>query len=176
MTKVAFDTYTEHTNASLARVFWLSRVTEGKAGAVIVAKIRECLPALALEYKTTRGLHVPVDRCEITEFSKFFVDTLAVMVEPKQQEVFYKPPRLDHNGKPIQQKGQLAVENVDKTKSMAAKPIRKEGRLAKVQIAKSITDVGKVLPRIPVVISDKIKSQYIKRVYDPNSHSMSVKK
>ena len=169
----------------------MSRVTEGKAGAVIVAKIRECLPALALEYKTTRGLHVPVDRCEITEFSKFFVDTLAVMVEPKQQEVFYKPPRLDHNGKPIQQKGQLAVENVDKTKSMAAKPIRKEGRLAKVQIAKSITDVGKhikqkeivaktdvgkVLPRIPVVIGDKIKALYIKRVYDPNSHSMSVKK
>ena len=37
-------------------------------------------------------------------------------------------------------------------------------------------DVGKVLPRIPVVIGDKIKSLYIKRAYDPKSHSMSVKK
>ena len=126
---------------------------------------------------------------------------------------------LDHNGKPIQQRGQSAVETVDKTKSMVAKPIskegrsamvqiakpkldggnksisakpvRKEGRLAKVQLVKSITDVGKhikqkdivakmdvgkVLPRIPVVIGDKIKSLYIKRAYDPKSHSMSVKK
>ena len=155
----------------------------------MVDKIKECLPALTLEYKTTRGLHVPNDRCELTEFSNFVVDILADMVEPK--DAFYKPPRLDHNGKPIQQRGQLAVENVDKTKSMAAKPIRKEGRLAKVQIAKSITDVGKhikqkeivaktdvgkVLPRIPVVIGDKIKSLYIKRVHDPNSHSKSVKK
>ena len=59
----------------------------------------------------------------------------------------------------------------------SAKPVRKEGRLAKVQVAKS-PDVGeavkqnvvvarkdarKVLPRIPVVISGKIKSKHIKK-------------
>jgi hypothetical protein len=196
VTKVAFDTYTEHTNASLSKILWSSKVTEGKAGAGIVDKIKQCLPALTLEYKTSRGLHGPDDR-EITDFGAYILDTLAVMVEPKQKEIFYEPPRLDHTGRPIQPKNQLAVDPVDKVKFMAERPlkegrsgmahiakpklyagnksmlaklVRKEGRLAKVQVAES-PDVGKVikqrmglakedarkvLPRIPVVI--KIKS------------------
>jgi hypothetical protein len=181
VTKVAFATYTEHTSASLSKILWSSKVTEGKAGAGIVNKIKQCLPALTLEYKTSRGLHGPDDR-EITDFGEYILDTLAVMVEPKQKEIFYEPPRLDHTGKPIQPKNQLAVDPVDKVKSMAEKPLkhnakpkfhagnRKEGRLANVQVAES-PDVGKVikqrmglakedarkvLPRVPVVI--KIKS------------------
>jgi hypothetical protein len=182
VTKVAFATYTEHTSASLSKILWSTKVNEGKAGADIVNKIKQCLPALTLEYKTSRGLHRPGDQ-EITEFGEYILDTLAVMVEPKQKEIFYEPPRLDHTGKLIQPKNQLAVDPVDKVKSMAEKPLkhnakpkvdsitRKEGRPGNVSVAKSpgvgkvkqkmglaTEDAKKVIPRVPVVI--KIKSSH----------------
>ena len=41
--KVSFDRFTEQANASLAKVLWSSKVTEGRAGSVVVSKIKECL-------------------------------------------------------------------------------------------------------------------------------------
>ena len=177
VTKVAFETYTEHTNASLAKILWSAKVNDDKAGAGIVNKIKQCLPALTLEYKASRGLQRPVD-AEVTGFGEYILDTLAVMVEPKHKETFYQPSRLDHTGKPIQPKNQFTV---DKVKSMAEKPSkrnakpkddsmrRKEGGPGNASVAKS-PDAEKVkqkmglakedsdnVSRVPVVI--KIKSR-----------------
>ena len=97
------DRFTEQTNASLAKVFCLSKVTEGKSGSVIVSKMKECLPSLVLKYKTSKSLEIPADSCDVKEFADFLVNTLGEMVAPVTEEAFYKPQRLYHNGKPIKQ-------------------------------------------------------------------------
>ena len=44
--KVSFYRFTNQANAGLAKVFWLSKVTDGRAGSVIVSKMKECLLSL----------------------------------------------------------------------------------------------------------------------------------
>ena len=50
------------------------------------------------------------------EFAEFFVNTLGEMVAPATEEAFYKPQRLDHNGKPIKQDSKVAKVDAKKVK------------------------------------------------------------
>ena len=73
-----FDRFTEQTNASLAKVFWLSKVTKGKAGSVIVSKMKECLPSLIHEFKSSKGLEIPANTCDVTVFADFLLNTQGI--------------------------------------------------------------------------------------------------
>ena len=114
--KVSFDRFTDQTNAGLAKVFWSSKVTDERAGSLIVSKMKECLPSLVLQCKTGRGFEIPATSCYVKEFAEFFVNTLGEMVAPATEEAFYKPQRLDHNGKPIKQESKVAKVDAKKVK------------------------------------------------------------
>ena len=92
----------------LRALFWLSKVTEGKDGSVIVSKIKECLPSLVLKYKSSKGLEIPANTCDVKDFADFLLNTLGEMVAPVKEEAFYKLQRLDHNGNPIKQESKVA--------------------------------------------------------------------
>ena len=66
-----FDRFTEQSSSSLAKVFWLSKESEGKAGALIVSKMRECMPELVKEFKSTKMLDMSGNTCDFTEFGGF---------------------------------------------------------------------------------------------------------
>ena len=134
--KVEFDRFTEQTSASLAKVFWLSKVTEGKAGAVIVSKMKECLPDLIHQFKSNQHLEISANACDITVFGDFLLSTLGKMVETVEQEAFYKPQRRDHTGEPIKQEGKVANEEVKKVKlvmSGVSKRLKSQSGSKKVQ-------------------------------------------
>ena len=114
---------------------------------MIISKIKECLPSQVLKYKTSKGLEVPANNCDVKEFADFLLNTLGEMVAPVKEEAFYKPQRLDHNGKPIKQ----------------------ESKVAKV-------DVKKVKP-VMYVVSKRPKSHTgVKRVQNPKTYTKVVKK
>ena len=89
--RVEFDRFTEQSSSSLAKVFWLSRESEGKARAMIVSKMRECMPDLVKEFKSTQMLEMSGDTCDFVEFGDFLTSSLGKLVNPEGQEAFYKP-------------------------------------------------------------------------------------
>ena len=164
--KVSFDRFTDQTNAGLAKVLWSSKVIEAKAGSLIVSKIKECVPTPVLQYKTGRGLEIPSTSCDVEEFADFFVNTLGRMVAPSTEEAFYKPQRMDHNGKPRQQDGKVAKVSVKKVKfvtsSASKRPTNQEIKVAKV-------DVRKVKPRMPACGKPKSHAG-VNRVQNPKTY------
>ena len=111
-----FDRFTEQSSSSLAKVFWLSKESEGKAGALIVSKLRECMPEFVKEFIATKMLDMSGNTCDFTEFGDFLTSSLGKLVDPVEQEAFYKPQRLDHAGKPVKQEGKVVVKEVKKVR------------------------------------------------------------
>ena len=114
--RVEFDRFTEHSTSSLAKVFWLCRESEAKAGAMIVSKMRECMTDLVKECKSTQKGERSGDTGDIIEFGDFLTRSLGKWVNPEGQQAFYQPQRRDHDGKPIKQKGKGVREEVEKVK------------------------------------------------------------
>ena len=115
-----------------AKVLWLSKAAEAKAGSLIVSKIKECVPTLLHQYKTGRGLGTPSTSNDVEDFANFFADTLGRMVPSTTEEAFYKPQRRGSDGKPRQQDGMVAKVSAKKVKLIAYNAERSSGDVLKV--------------------------------------------
>ena len=111
---------------------------------MIISKMKECLPSLIHEFKSSKGLEIPANTCDVTVFADFLLNTLGKMVAPVEEEAFYKPQRLDHNGKSIKQEGKVAKEDVKKVKlvmSGVSKRPKSQSGVKKVQNPKTYSKV-----------------------------------
>ena len=69
------------------------------------------------------------------------------MVEPVEQEAFYKPQRRDHTGESIKQEGKVAREEVKKVKlvmSGVSKRLKSQSGSKKVQDLKTYSIIWEI--------------------------------